>query len=46
MTVKELIDILSGYPQDATVEIENECGSHVEPTPIYYPSYDCVFFET
>lgn len=30
MTVKELIEILSGYPQDATVEIENECGSHVE----------------
>lgn len=34
MTVKELIEILSGYPQDATVEIENECGSHVEPTPV------------
>lgn len=46
MTVKELIDILSGYPQDATVEIENEYGSHVEPTPIYYSSWDCVLFET
>lgn len=38
MTVKELIEILSEYPQDATVEIENECGNHVEPTPIYYSS--------
>lgn len=45
MTVKELIEILSGHPQDATVEIENECGSYVEPTPVYYPSCDCVFFE-
>ena len=45
MTVKELIEILNGYPQDATVEIENECGSIVEPTPVYYPSWDCVFFE-
>ena len=45
MTVKELIEILNGYPQDATVEMENEGGSHVEPTPIYYPSWDCVFFE-
>lgn len=46
MTVKELIEILSGYPQDATVEIETERGSHVEPTPIYYSSWDCVLFET
>ena len=45
MTVKDLIEILSEYPQRATVEIENECGSHVEPTPVYYPSWDCVFFE-
>ena len=46
MTVKELIEILNGYPQGATVEIENECGSRVEPTPIYYSSWDCVLFET
>lgn len=45
MTVKELIETLKGYPQDATVEIENECGSDVEPTPVYYPSWNCVFFE-
>ena len=30
MTVKELIEILSGYPQDATVEIENECERHLK----------------
>ena len=46
MTVKELIEILGEYPQDGTVEIENECGSHVEPTPIYYSSWNCVLFET
>ena len=45
MTVKELIEILNGYPQDATVKMENECGSHIEPTPVYYSSWDCVFFE-
>lgn len=45
MTVKELIEILNSYPQDATVEIENECRIHVELTPVYYPSCDCVFFE-
>lgn len=45
MTVKALIEILNGYPQDAIVKIENECGSSVELTPVYYQAYDCVVFE-
>lgn len=45
MTVKELIKILSGYPQNATVEMEDECGNDVEPVPIYYPNLNCVFLE-
>lgn len=45
MKVKELIEILSGYPQDATVEMENECGSDVEPTPVYYSNLNVVFLE-
>ena len=45
MTVKKLIEILNEYPQDATVEIENECGSHVKPTPVYYSNLNVVFLE-
>lgn len=45
MTVKELIEILNGYPQNAVVEVENEHGNGVEPMPIYYPNLNCVFFE-
>lgn len=45
MTVKKLIEILSNYPQNATVEMENEYGSDVEPIPVYYPNLNVVFFE-
>lgn len=45
MTVKKLIEILNEYPQDATIEVEDEHGRGIELIPVYYPNLNCVFFE-